>query len=183
MRRLLRIAAVLVAGCNNGQPPAEKAAEPKAPPAKVDEEHGHKPGSHGGIIVSLGKDSYHAEAVFEKGRKVRLYMLGKEETRVQEVDAQDLNGFVTPDGSTEAVPVTFKPEPQAGDAKGKTSLFVATSPDITPDGPVYYEDCAPAEVVPFIIDGLHGVMPHALDEKAASRLWDLSETLVAEGRA
>ena len=64
-----------------------------------------------------------------------------------------------------------------------TSLFVATSPDITPDGPVYYEDCAPAEVVPFIIDGLHGVMPHALDEKAASRLWDLSETLVAEGRA
>ena len=90
---------------------------------------GTSPAAHGGIIVSLGKDSYHAEAVFEKGRKVRLYMLGKEETRVQEVDAQELSAFVTPQGSTEAVPVTFKPEPQAGDAKGKTSLFVATLPE------------------------------------------------------
>ncbi|MBA4064525.1 MAG: hypothetical protein C0501_12590 [Isosphaera sp.] len=122
-------ATVVIVGCDNNQPPSEKAAEPKAPPVKPDEEHGHKPGSHGGIIVSLGKDSYHAEAVFEKGRKVRLYMLGKEETRIQEVDAQDLAAFVTPEGSTEAVPVTFKPEPQAGDAKGKTSLFVATLPE------------------------------------------------------
>jgi hypothetical protein len=56
-------------------------------------------------------------------------MLGKEETGVQEVDAVDLAAFVTPDGSAEAVPVTFKPEPQVGDAKGKTSLFVATLPE------------------------------------------------------
>ncbi len=125
----IAVATVAIVGCNNSPVPSEKAAEPKAPPAKPDEEHGHKPGAHGGIIVSLGKDSYHAEAVFEKGRKVRLYMLGKEETRVQEVDAQDLAAFVTPEGSTEAVPVTFKPEPQAGDAKGKTSLFVATLPE------------------------------------------------------
>lgn len=125
---LAAAATVAIVGCNN-QPPSEKAAEPKAPPGKPDEEHGHTPGAHGGIIVSLGKDSYHAEAVFEKGRKVRLYMLGKEETRVQEVDAQELSAFVTPEGSTEAVPVTFKPEPQAGDAKGKTSLFVAPLPE------------------------------------------------------
>lgn len=126
-------AAVAIVGCNNSPAPSEKAApqggEPKSGAGPKAEEHGHKPGSHGGIIVSLGKDSYHAEAVFEKGRKVRLYMLGKEETRVQEVDAQDLSAFVTPEGSTEAVPVTFKPEPQPGDARGKTSLFVATLPE------------------------------------------------------
>ena len=122
-------AAVVIAGCNNSSVPPEKAPDSKALSAKPEEEHGHKPGSHGGILVSLGKDSYHAEAVFEKGRKVRLYTLGKEETRVQEVDAQDLAAFVTHAGSTEAVPVTFKPEPQAGDAKGKTSLFVATLPE------------------------------------------------------
>ena len=28
-------------------------------------EHGHKAGEHGGIMVSLGRDSYHIEAVFE----------------------------------------------------------------------------------------------------------------------
>ena len=126
---VLAAASVVIVGCNDSAVPPEKVAEPKAAPAKPDEEHGHKPGSHGGIIVSLGKDSYHAEAVFEKGRKVRLYMLGKEETRIQEVDAQDLTAFVTPEGSTEAVPVAFKPEPQSGDAKGKTSLFVATLPE------------------------------------------------------
>ena len=86
-------------------PSAEKAApqggDPKPGGGNKEEDHGHKPGAHGGIIVSLGKDSYHAEAVFEKGRKVRLYMLGKEETRVQEVDVQDLTAFVTAEGSTE----------------------------------------------------------------------------------
>jgi YHS domain-containing protein len=128
------LATVAVVGCNNAQPPAEKAAapqggDPKPGSGNKEEDHGHKPGAHGGIIVSLGRDSYHAEAVFEKGRKVRLYMLGKEETRVQEVDAQELSAFVTADGSTEAVPVVFKPEPQQGDAKGKTSLFVATLPE------------------------------------------------------
>lgn len=126
-------AALAAVGCNAAQPPAaEKVApqggEPKAGPGNA-EDHGHKAGAHGGIIVSLGRDSYHAEAVFETGRKVRLYMLGKEETRVQEVDAQDLAAFVTPEGALTAVPVAFKPEPQAGDATGKTSLFVATLPE------------------------------------------------------
>jgi len=119
-------ATIAVVGCNKTQPTPEKAAEPHKDNA---EGHGHKPGAHGGIIVSLGKDSYHAEAVFEKGRKVRLFVLGKEETRIQEVDAQDLNGFVTLEGSTESVPVTFKPEPQSDDGKGKTSRFVATLPE------------------------------------------------------
>jgi hypothetical protein len=127
-------ATLAIVGCTNNAPaPSEKAAsqggDPKPGAGPKEEDHGHKPGAHGGIIVSLGKDSYHAEAVFEKGRKVRLYMLGKEETRVQEVDAQELSAFVTPEGSTEAVQVAFKPEPQAGDAKGKTSLFVATLPE------------------------------------------------------
>ena len=124
------LATVTLIGCNQSQPPvAHQPDEPKPGEKKDDTDHGHKPGAHGGILVSLGKDSYHAEAKFEKGRKVRLYMLGKEETRVQEVEAQDLAGFVTIEGSTEAVPFTFKAEPQEGDAKGKTSLFVATLPE------------------------------------------------------
>ncbi|MEO5852296.1 MAG: SDR family NAD(P)-dependent oxidoreductase [Nocardioides sp.] len=59
-----------------------------------------------------------------------------------------------------------------------TSLVVATSPEITADGPVYYEDCGPAAVVPSVVDGLHGVVPHALDPDTARRLWEFSTELV-----
>ena len=100
----------------------------KAEAGKKDD-HDHKPGAHGGMMVSLGKDSYHAEVVFGKGGKINLYMLGKDESKAQEVDAHDLNGFVTPEGATEPVPVSFKPQSQPSDAKGKTSRFVATLPE------------------------------------------------------
>ncbi|MDY3553298.1 hypothetical protein R5W24_002397 [Gemmata sp. JC717] len=131
---LVVIPVVALVGCsNNSTVPTQKAAAPQSGEAKPDgakgDEHAHKPGTHGGTIVALGKDSYHAEAVFEKGGKVRLYMLGKEETRVQQVEAQTLSAFVTPEGSTDAVPVAFKPEPQQGDAAGTTSLFVAALPE------------------------------------------------------
>jgi hypothetical protein len=82
--------------------------------------------------VSLGRDSYHAEAVFEKGGVVRLYMLGQDEARIQEVEPQVLTAYLTTDGATEADKMTFRPEPQPGDSKGKTSQFVATLPkDLT----------------------------------------------------
>jgi YHS domain-containing protein len=79
-------------------------------------------------MVSLGRDSYHAEAVFEKGGTVRLYMLGKDEARVQEVESQELIAYLTPEGASESDKMTFRPEPQPGDSKGKTSLFTATLP-------------------------------------------------------
>lgn len=128
-------AGLAVVGCGSPDPAAQTvSSQPagKAPaagaPGPTDEAHGHKPGAHGGILVSLGRDSYHAEAVFEKGGTVRLYLLGKDEARIQEVEAQELTAYVTPDGSTEADKMTFRPEPQPGDAKGKTSQFVAALP-------------------------------------------------------
>lgn len=128
------VVTVTLAGCNDPDalapaaavPPA--AGDPKPGAGNPDADHAHKPGAHGGIIVALGRDSYHAEAVFEKGGTVRLYMLGKDEARVQEVDARELAAFVAPAGSAEAEPVTFAPQPQPGDGPGKTSLFVANLP-------------------------------------------------------
>ena len=78
--------------------------------------------------MSLGVDSYHAEAVFEKGGAVRLHMLGKDEARIQEVEVQVLIAYITPEGATDSDKMTFRPQPQTGDAKGKTSQFVATLP-------------------------------------------------------
>lgn len=126
-------AALVAVGCGTSTPPAAQPATPSAVEKQAaggagEEAHGHKPGAHGGILVSLGQDSYHAEAVFEKNGTVRLYMLGKDEARVQEVEAQELTAYLTPEGATEADKMTFRPEPQPGDSKGKTSLFTAALP-------------------------------------------------------
>ncbi|MDO9356825.1 MAG: SDR family NAD(P)-dependent oxidoreductase, partial [Solirubrobacteraceae bacterium] len=62
-----------------------------------------------------------------------------------------------------------------------TSVFLATSPQVEGIGGRYFEDCNEAEVVDHVT-GIKGVMAHALDPDAARRLWDVSETLLAEAR-
>jgi hypothetical protein len=125
----LAVAAAAVVGCNNAQPPSEPAAGPQPGGGNPHEDHAHKPGAHGGIIASLGRDSYHVEAVFAADGVVRLYTLGKDEARVQEVEAQELVGYATAVGSSDpAEEVKFTPQPQPGDTPGKTSLFVGQLP-------------------------------------------------------
>ncbi|HYO35103.1 MAG TPA: SDR family NAD(P)-dependent oxidoreductase [Geodermatophilus sp.] len=69
--------------------------------------------------------------------------------------------------------------PQQGAA---TSVFLATSPLVAGVGGRYFEDCPEAEVVERL-QGIHGVVPHALDPDAARRLWDVSEQLVGAARS
>lgn len=97
-------------------------------PLESDTEHGHKPGSHGGIMVSLGRDSYHVEAVVESDGTIRLYTLGKDESRVIDVESQSLKGFVKAEGDADSKSIAFEPSPQDGDAENKTSLFVGKLP-------------------------------------------------------
>ena len=87
-------------------------------------EHGHKSGEHGGIMVSLGRDSYHIEAVFEADGAVRLYTLGNDESRVIDVESQTLKGFFKIEGDTKANSIVFEASPQEGDAPNRTSLFI-----------------------------------------------------------
>jgi hypothetical protein len=125
---LLTTAATLaVVGCSKAQPTPEQAADHKDGDHK-DGDHAHKPGAHGGTIVSLGKDSYHAEVVFEKDEVIRLYMLGKDESKTQEVEVQELVGHATPTGATDAVQVKFVAESPKGTAAGKTTQFVGKLP-------------------------------------------------------
>src|SRR5215831_14633167 len=91
---VLALAAVgLYVGCNRFEPGSSPSAEITAavPTSNTQNaDHHDKPGSHGGLIVSLGADNYHAEAVFEHGGKLRLHILGKDEARIQEVEQQDI---------------------------------------------------------------------------------------------
>jgi hypothetical protein len=125
---VLSIGLVTVAGCGRPGPNPVAVSLPAAAPA-VNKEHGHKPAAHGGLIVEIGADNYHAEAVYEKGGALRLYTLGKDESRVQEVEVQTLRAFVRRAGETESTSFTLKPEPQAEDSAGKTSLFVGVLPE------------------------------------------------------
>ena len=63
-----------------------------------------------------------------------------------------------------------------------TSVFLAASPQVQGIGGRYFEDCHEAEVVEEL-EGLAGVLPHALDPHAARRLWDVSEQLLVQARA
>jgi YHS domain-containing protein len=122
-------AVLVIAACSNPPPPASPPEQSKtAPPAKGDGDHAHKPTAHGGIVVPIGSDSYHAEAVFEKGGILRLYTLGQNEAVVLEVEAQPLTGYVKVEGGMESESFVLAPKPQPGDKAGMTSLFVGHLP-------------------------------------------------------
>lgn len=112
--RITGIPLALLASCLH-------AAEP------VDHEHGV--GLHGGMIVSLGRDSYHVEPVFERDGVLRLYLLGPDETRLQETQRQTLTAYVRAKGAGEALPVPIAAEPQEGDGVGTTSRFKGIIPE------------------------------------------------------
>jgi YHS domain-containing protein len=123
----LLFAAVLVAGCGFPTPPA---AEPAAKsPAAAEGEHGHKPGAHGGLIVPIGRDRYHAEAVFEKGGALTLYTLDQDETKILEAPVQKVQAYARPEGGAESLPFTLEAKPLDGDGPGATSRFVGTLPE------------------------------------------------------
>jgi YHS domain-containing protein len=129
----------LLAGCaqpsNSPTPekqvPAKTASAGGSPVSEEpeSEKHEHAPGAHGGIIVSLGRDSYHVEAIVTAEGELRLYMLGSDETRVHYTDVQELSAFVRPaEGSGDSLSMSVKASPQPGDSSGKTSLFVGQLP-------------------------------------------------------
>jgi len=79
-------------------------------------------------VVSLGNDEYHVELVLAADRKLYLFTLGEDETRIQIVPAEPLPALLKGAGDPAAVEVTLAPSPQPGDPPGTTSRFTATVP-------------------------------------------------------
>jgi hypothetical protein len=128
---------LFVAGCNqpgNIEPNGDgnRTATDKKPATRKDQhdkgEHGHKAGTHGGIIVSLGTDSYHMEAVFEKGGLLKLFTLGKDEAKIIDIESQVLKAYVKEESANEAVEMDLNPVPRTGDKPGRTSQFIGKLP-------------------------------------------------------
>ena len=114
-------------------PPAEQRSNPDASKKggdakKNDAEHGHKAGDHGGIIVEIGRDNYHAEAVFEKGGLLKLFTLGKDESKIIDVESQVIKAYVKEESASESVEMDLNPVPRTGDKEGRTSQFIGKLP-------------------------------------------------------
>lgn len=128
--------AVCLVGCNRdaGKPKVtnqkdeghSKHADHKDHKDEKKGEHAHKPAAHGGKIVSVGTDNYHAEVVFEKDGHLKFYTLGKDETKSVSIESQTLKAHAKHDEKSHEI--ELKPEPLASDPKGKTSLFVGKLP-------------------------------------------------------
>lgn len=132
------IGLVVNAGCSSNATPASTTSSPASATKLVttEDEHGHKPSAHGGTLVSIGTDNYHAEVVFEQAGKIRLFMLGKDESRVVEIESQTVSAFIKAGGIKESIPFELKPKPQPGDQSGMTSQFVGEIPQAAAGKPL-----------------------------------------------
>jgi len=119
-----------VIGCSDSTTSKISVDSPGTKPASSTDggEHGHKASPHGGIVVPIGSDSYHAEAVFETGGILRLFTLGQNEAAVLEVEAQPLTGYVKIEGGLDSESFILTAKPQVGDRAGMTSQFVGYLP-------------------------------------------------------
>ncbi len=112
-----------VVGCDGGKSDYKKADEIKKAPA-VHDDHGHshggsEKGPHGGSIVELGAEEFHAEVVLDHdAHALRVFLLGPDAKTAAPTTASEL--VIAPEGK-EAW--TLKPLPQAGDGDGKSSRF------------------------------------------------------------
>lgn len=116
-----------LAGCNGsggdyktaGQIKQEKKASGQ--PVHADHED-HGPGPHGGAIVELGDDEYHAEVVVDgKTHTLLVYLLGPDAKTATAIAATEAT--VMTEGNQS---LTLKAAPQKGDADGKASKFELT---------------------------------------------------------
>ncbi len=141
---------LLLVGCRNSETPVATSESPKNPHShphqssdgksdttKVNtaadshedgSDHQHADGGHGGMIVEIGSDSYHAEFVVETNGTVRMFTLGKDETRIQEIESQTIKAFVKDLETQDAKPMDLTATPQEGDTEGNSSQFVGQLP-------------------------------------------------------
>jgi NAD(P)-dependent dehydrogenase (short-subunit alcohol dehydrogenase family) len=113
-------------------------------------------------------DGVFANALMPGGIWTRLQRHWSEE-RVAKLKAMEERGDA---------PIEMK-TPEQG---ASTSVLLAASPALEGIGGRYFEDCQEAEVFGEG-DSSGGVRDYALDHEASSRLWEVSEELLAEARA
>lgn len=117
-----------VSGCESKAP---KASGP-ASSAKADN-HGHvSKGPHGGDLIELGNEEYHAELVHdEKAGSVTVYILDSAAKTSVPIDATEVMINLKHEGRGEQFKLAASANP--GDAPGKSSRFASTEAELVKD--------------------------------------------------
>jgi hypothetical protein len=120
---------VFLTGCQSNEAsyrPIEKGVKVKAPAPHA---HGDE-GPHGGHLVELGEEEFHAEVVLDvKSKAVNVYILSSDPQKAAPVDAKEVVLELTIGGKTG--PHVAKPSPQNDDPPGKSSRFILVDdPDV-----------------------------------------------------
>ncbi len=103
----------------------------------ADDAHWHRPGAHGGVLVSFANDNQHAEFLLEPDGRISVYTLGRDETEVAEVDLQQIT-LKLRDAAGQSQSLTLAANPTPGDATGKTSRFTGTTEQTTWQSPLQF---------------------------------------------
>lgn len=109
----------------------DKKPDPKAGAKK--EEHAHPDeGPHGGALIELGEEEYHAEIVIdEKADSVSIYLLGSNAKDAVPIDATEV--FINLVHGKKPEQFKLKASPTKTDPKGKASRFILKDHDLLHD--------------------------------------------------
>ena len=123
------IAAATLTGC--GSPPptvtTDKDTEvitltPNGPPPAMDAHDHGKHGPHGGLLIEIGKASFHGELLHDENQ-VTIYMLDANAKASTAIDAPKVTVSIKHDGEVQSYDLAAKPEPT--ETNGKSSRFTS----------------------------------------------------------
>jgi len=115
-----------VSGCNS-QKDYKTVDAVKQAPALPEHDHEHAAkGPHGGGIVELGEEEYHAEVVVDHdSQSLIVYLLGKDAKTSEPVAATEVS--IALEGKDALI---LKADPQKDDGEGKASKFALVDHDL-----------------------------------------------------
>ena len=120
-------------------------------------EHSHEHGPHGGHIIELGEEEYHAEVTVDESRKLTIYLLGPDAATAAPIAAASI---VFEMGDLDAPTVlTLNAAPLEGEPEGQSSRFEAAA-DALPESVHDIEELHGAVVVDVAGQSYVGALSH-----------------------
>ena len=101
------------------------------------EMHEHQVGPQGGVVVAFADQSRHAEVLIESDGEVLVFLMGRDESEVVDVEAQELTVELR-DARGVKQACSLNAAPQAGDAVGRTSRFTGIADLETLEKPIRF---------------------------------------------
>lgn len=152
-----------LAGC--GEKPSDRqalsgTAETAAPPATIESGHEHahaSEGPHGGGLIELGNEEYHAELVHDDAAgTVTVYILDSAAKSAVPIDATEVTINLKHDGRGEQFKIASRAE--RGDPAGMSSRFVSSEAELAED--LDHEGAEPQLVVTIGGKQFRGAIAH-----------------------